>query len=152
MDGNLNHEICFPARRRLNLIPWETDLSCGRKQRMHQSRCFKHPGRSPFGSHPVFPVTSPAAARLALLKCGRFTVSYLPCLTRVPVMISCRPIATPLYVMTLFQQDIFKTSAQFSDQDQAASIFPTYWYYWCYWSGLYDPGCLSPTIILITEK
>lgn len=109
MDGNLNHEICFPARRRLNLIPWETDLSCGRKQRMHQSRCFKHPGRSPFGSHPVFPVTSPAAACLALLKCGRFTVSYLPCLARVPVTISCRPIATPLYVMTLFQQDIFLT-------------------------------------------
>lgn len=31
----------FLERRRLNLIPWEMDLPCTRKQRVCQSRCFK---------------------------------------------------------------------------------------------------------------
>lgn len=44
--------LFFPERRHLNLILWEGDLACIRKQRGSQSRCFKSPGRWPLGPHP----------------------------------------------------------------------------------------------------
>lgn len=54
VNGNLNHEIFFPERRRLNLILWEKDLPCVRKQRVLQSRCFKLLAGRPLGPTQFF--------------------------------------------------------------------------------------------------
>lgn len=54
VNGNSNHEIFFPERRRLNLIPWEMDLPCIRKQSVRQSRCFKLLAGRPLGPTQFF--------------------------------------------------------------------------------------------------
>lgn len=54
VNGNLNREIFFPERRRLNLIPWEVDLACIRKQRTCQPRCSQFLAGRPLGPTQVF--------------------------------------------------------------------------------------------------